>query len=112
MASPSMKVSLQELIESSGLDDATLDKEVEEKKFYELSHYLTQWELIALQLDVSEADVETIERKRVEMQGVTFLKIWKQRNAFKSTYRALVVALLSIGQAANASGVCQILKGT
>ena len=72
---------------------------------------LTKWKLIALKLGISQADVEIIASEKVEMQGVTLLKIWKQRNAFKATYRALVVALLSIGQAEDASGICQILKG-
>ena len=72
---------------------------------------MTEWKLVALKLGISEADVETIASEKVGIQRVTLLKIWKQRYAFKATYRALVDALLSIGQADDASGVCQILKG-
>ena len=109
MASP--KITLEELLESCGLEDASLSKKVENVEFFELSRYLTKWKLVALKLGISEADVDTIESKKVEMQGVTFLNVWKQRCAFKATYRALVDALLSIEQADDASGICQILKG-
>ena len=110
MAGPSM-VSIQELLKSCELEDAVLSKKIEDVKFFELSRYLTKWKLIALKLGISRADVEIIASEKVEMQGVTLLEIWKQRNAFKATYTALVVALLSIGQAEDASGICQILKG-
>ena len=109
MASP--KISVQDLIMSCGLEDASLlNKEVEDVEFYELSQYLTKWKLLASKLGV-KADVYTIESERADMQRVKFLEMWKQRCAFKATYRVLVDALLSINQADNARGVCQILRG-
>ena len=81
--------------------------------FYEISHCLCEWKLAALKLNISQAEVDAIEREngKAELQRVNFLKIWKQKMTFKATYRVLVEALLSIGRAEDAREVCQTLTG-
>ena len=112
MASP-VKFSVQDLVKPCGITEACLDREVTYECFNDISGHLTQWKRIAPNLNVSKAEVEAIEseEQKAEMQRVSFLHTWKQKMAFKATYRALVDALLSIGRAEDARGVCQILTG-
>ena len=106
-------VSSQDIISSCGVEDTCLDREVTKEHFYELSHYLTQWKLLAPNMNISQDEVETIEREHttVEMQRIIFLNTWKQKMSSKATYRALMDALLSIGRAEDARGVCKTLTG-
>ena len=106
-------VQTQDLVKSCGLQEAVLDKEVTYDCFYEISRCLCEWKLAALKLNISQAEVDAIEREngKVELQRVNFLKTWKQKMTFKATYRVLVEALLSIGRAEDARGVCQTLTG-
>ena len=107
------KISIQDLVKSCGVEEASLNREVTYECFYELSKYLTQWKRIAPKLDISKAEEEAIEseHQKAEMQRVLFLDTWKQRMSFMETYRALVVAMLSAGRAEDARGVCKTLTG-
>ena len=112
MASPS-KVSIEDLMISCGLEDASLDREIATVQFHGLSCYLTQWKLIAPNLGVSKDKVVAIERDNQgdQTQSIAFLYTWQQVMSIKATYRVLVSALLSVERAADARGVCNILKG-
>ena len=107
MAAPS-KVSLQDLVKSCGIEEVLLDREVTYVHFYEISRCLCEWKLAALKLNISQAEVDAIEREngKAELQRVNFLGVWKQKMSFRATYRVLVEALLSIGRAEDARGVC------
>ena len=107
------KVSIQDLVKSCGVEEASLDREVTYECFYEISSYLTQWKRIAPKLDISKVEVEAIEseHQKAEMQRVLFLDTWKQRMSFMATYRVLVDAMLSAGRAEDARGVCKTLTG-
>ena len=108
-----VKVNIEELLKSCGANEACLDGEVTYERFHELSHYLTQWQLLAPNLNISQDEVEAIEseHQKAVMRRITFLDTWKQRMSFKATFRALVDALLSIGRAEDARGVCKTLTG-
>ena len=69
------------------------------------------WQLIGFHLELTKADIvavdedyRTAEQKRVEMLGK-----WKEKFAFKATYRAFVEALLSCGKASDAIEVCKAI---
>ena len=108
------KVSIQALVKSCGISEACLDREVTYERFNDISSYLTQWKRIVSNLNISQDEVDAIENdnpKKAEMQRISLLHTWKQKMSFTATYRALVDALLDIGRAEDARGVCQILKG-
>ena len=106
-------LSVQDLVKSCGVQETLLDKEVTYIRFYEISRCLCEWKLAALKLNISQAEVDAIEREngKAELQRVNFLGVWRQKMAFKATYRVLVEALLSIGRAEDARGVCRALLG-
>ena len=93
--------------------EAAFYREVTSDQFHKLVPYLTQWQLLAPNLNISKHEVEDIESEQQKpvMQRISFLKTWKQKMGFKATYRALVDGLLSIGREEDARGVSQILTG-
>ena len=104
---------MQDLVKSCGVQEALLDGEVTYECFYEISRCLSEWKLAALKLNISQAEVDAIEREngKAELQRVNFLGVWRQKMTFKATYRVLVEALLSIGRAEDARGVCRTVLG-
>ena len=114
MACSSNIVSVQELVRSCGLEEASLESEVTYVHFDDISRYLSKWKRLATKMTISQPEVDDIESdhpNKAEMQKVSFLDTWKQKMTFKATYRVLMEALLSIGRAEDARGVCQILRG-
>ena len=110
-----MAISVQDLVESCGLELACLDREVTYEDFHEISYCLTQWQPLAPKLiqDNTRAEVEAIESEHSNAgkQKIAFLDTWKERMAYKATYRVLVDSLLSIGKAEIARKVCKTLTG-
>ena len=51
-----------------------------------------------------DEDYRTAEQKRVEM-----LRKWKEKFAFKATYRVFIKALLSCGKASDAIDACKAI---
>ena len=105
-------ISIEDLVRFCEVTDCCLNQEVRESDYWKISGYLSQWKLIAPQLKVTEAEVEAIEgdNSSEERRRVGFLKVWKQKNSFKATYKLLVSALLSIQRTEDARAVCQLLK--
>ena len=79
-----------------------------------LSQHCVDWTLIGFYLDLTRADIaavngdyQTVDEKRAGM-----LERWKEKFAFKATYRAFVEALLACGKAEDAMDACKtIAKG-
>ena len=69
------------------------------------------WKLTGFHLELTKSDIvavdedyRTAEQKRVEM-----LRKWKEKFAFKATYRVLIEALLSCGKASDAIDACKAI---
>ena len=105
---------LHEVLCHCQLEEACLKREVCRDDYYDISKHLSEWKLLAPKLGLTDAEVEAIneENKKEEAKMVAFLRKWKQKFAWKATYRALIEALLGLQRAADATGVCQLLKGT
>ena len=80
----------------------------------EIGIFLTSWRKVAAYLELSESDLDAIEReeKDEQMKKLKALQKWKGKFGFKATYRKLVEVLLSLGMADVAEKVCHLLKGT
>ena len=107
-----MALTIEDIARHCGAEEAWLDREVPYTCFYEISNYLSQWKLIAPELNISQAEVEAIEHdhQSAEMQKIGFLEKWKQKMSMRAIYRALMSSLLNITRAEDARSVCQILK--
>ena len=67
------------------------------------------WQLIGLHLELTKADIvavdgdyRSVEEKRVGMMGT-----WKEKFAFKATYRVFIEALLLCGKSSDAIEACK-----
>ena len=79
------------------------------EQFPQISHSLTQWELLSPLMDISPADMDSIkgDNRKEEVKRVSFLEVWKQKMSFKATYRVLVESLLKIKRVDDAKGICK-----
>ena len=108
-------ITSQEVATQAGIDNLDiLDQECSQKILLNLAQYCVDWRLIGLYLDLKEADIaavngdyQTVDEKRAGMLGR-----WKNKLAFKATYRLFIEALLACGRAEDAVDACKtIAKG-
>ncbi len=109
MASPSV----DDLLRLCGLSDEELNKEITRDRFHEIGPSLLEWRLLAPILNLTQLDVEDIEKdnRGEELKRNKFLSVWKRKQCEHATYRALVVALCKIERREDARKVCEVLKG-
>lgn len=88
-----------------------LEQECSQQVLLSLAKHRVDWQLIGLYLELTHADIaavdgdnQTVEEKRVGMLGR-----WKEKFAFKATYRVFIEALLSCGKAADATEACKAI---
>ncbi len=105
--------SVDDLVRHCGLSDEELNKEVTRDKFHEVGPSLLDWRLLYPILNVTQPEVEAIERDNhgEELKRNKFLSVWKQKQCEHATYRALVVALCKIERREDARKVCEVFKG-
>ena len=104
-------VRLTELLKYEGISELIIDQSCSEQHIKLLSVSL-KWQIVAPHLGLSAADIEEIEYdKKVESERrLKTLQMWKEKYAYKATYRRLVEALLTVGNASHAQDVCKLLK--
>ena len=104
---------LGDLVRHCDIQSSSLDEEVTNAYFFEISRYLSEWKLIASKAGLTDDEVAAIEEdnSKAERKRISFLETWKQKFAMKATYRALIESLLRIKRVEDARGVCQVLKG-
>lgn len=102
---------MQDLTERHLSSQFLLDNELSEEHLREVSRIIDDHAIVGSELGLTDpeitaisSDASTQESKRKEM-----LKKWKQKNAFKATYRLLIEALLRSSRADNAQVVCELL---
>ena len=90
-----------------------MNKEITRDRFHEIGPSVSKWKLLAPILNLTQPEVEAIERDNheEELKRVEFLSVWKQKQCVHATYRALVVALCRIERREDAMKVCKVLKG-
>lgn len=102
-------VTFQELISHVGVSDEALKESCTEAHLSMIALWLPDWQMVAPHLGVS-ADVHDSTNQQEKNQYI--LNQWKQRFAFKATYKRLVEVLLEIGRADVAEKVCSLLVST
>ena len=104
-------ISLQNLIERYKLSDELLDETLCEEHMREASRVIDNHEILGPELGLSAAQMDAINQKQapVLLQRVAMLQKWKQKFAWKATYRTLVEALLKCSRADLAQQVCEWL---
>ena len=112
MASP---VTLDELVATVGISLETLDQKCTDEHTRTISEFL-DWRRVAPYLELDDAAIQVIERDSGDepQRRLKTLQKWKERFAFKATYKMLVEVLLTVGRADHAEKVCKLLpkRGT
>jgi len=113
------KITLSELLKETKVLPTQLGKTCTTEHLRDIALFLESWQTVASHLGLSTTDVEQVERDAAseEIKRQKVLEMWKNRWAFKATYRVLIEALLKIGHADQAEKVCRLLpmeskKGT
>ena len=106
-------ITLEELLEEVGVCPEELNESISDDHLREIGIFLTSWRNVAAYLELSESDLDAIEReeKDEQMKKLKALQKWKGKFGFKATYRKLVEILLSLAMADVAEKVCRLLKG-
>ena len=88
-----------------------LEKECSQQLLLSLAKLCVDWKLIGFHLDLTRAEIvavdgdnHTIDEKRVGMLGR-----WREKFAFKATYRVLIEALLACGRTSDAVDACKTI---
>ena len=109
-----MAVTVEELKEYYKIPEGVLNKAVSDEHIIEISTFLESWKLVGPHLDLSQGEIEAVERdgKTEAEKRLLTLQKWKQVLFFKATYKKLVEALLTVRRTDQAGKVCQICHNT
>ena len=90
-----------------------LNESISDDHLREIAILLTSWRKVATHLELSESELDDVEReeKDEQMKKLKALQKWKRKIGFKATYRKLVEVLLSLAMADVAEKICLLLKG-
>ena len=106
------KLSLQDVVAQADIKCLDiLDQECSQQVLLSLAKHCVDWQLIGFHLELTKADIvavdgdyQSIDEKRVGMLGR-----WKEKFAFKATYRVFIKALLSCGKASDTIEGCKAI---
>ena len=103
------RVTLQELMSHVGVSAEVRKEPCTEAHLSTIALWLPDWQIAAPHLGASaDAHVSTNQQEKNRY----VLNQWKQRFAFKATYKHLVEVLLTVGRADVAEEVCSLLAST
>ena len=104
-------ISLQELQDKFRLSQAQLDAELSNEDLAEVSSIIAGHEMLGPVLGLTSDDMDAISQQKAGLQNqrLTMLRIWKQKRAWKASYRMLIKALLKCNRADCAQKMCQLL---
>ena len=90
-----------------------LNESISDDHLRKIAILLTSWRKVATHLELSESELDDVEReeKDEQMKKLKALQKWKRKIGFKATYRKLVEVLLSLAMADVAEKICLLLKG-
>ena len=112
----SAEISLQDVAAQAGINRLEiLDHECSQQVLLGLAKHCVDWQLIGFHLELTKADIVAVDGdfRSIDEKRIGMLGRWKEKFAFKATYRAFIEALLSCGKASDAIEACKaIVSGT
>ena len=106
-----MAITVEELEERYQIPQGLLDDTFTDEHAREFALSVDSWELLASHLDLSEQQIEAIkiDNESQEVKRLKVLNKWKQKFAYRATYRRLLEVLLSIDRKDLACNVCELV---
>ena len=70
-----------------------------------------EWQLTGFYLELTKSDIVAVDGdyRSVDEKRIGMLGRWKEKFAFKATYRVFIEALLSCGKASDAIDACKAI---
>ena len=113
---PVTEITLQDVAARAGINRLDiLDQECSQLVLLDLAKHCVEWQLIGFHLELTKADIVAVDGdyRSIDEKRIGMLGRWKEKLAFKATYRAFIEALLSCGKASDAIEACKaIVSGT
>ena len=104
-------ITVEEVAANAGVELSTLSKECPEYMLLNFAKFCIEWKLIGRRLELSKADVEAVDcddrTEREKRFGM--LEKWKEKFAFRATYKSLIESLLAEGKSTDAIHVAKII---
>ncbi|XP_064387843.1 probable serine/threonine-protein kinase kinY isoform X1 [Halichondria panicea] len=113
--SPANRVTLQELTRRYNLTDEQLNREIEDSDTPKLALYFDNVSIYSSAMGLAhaeQADVNLYHREGTQIAMMRCLRVWKQRDPLRATYRALLDIVLGLGKGDTAHQICQQLSYT
>ena len=106
-------ITLDELLKETEICPKRLNECISDEHLREIAIFLTSWRRVAVYLELSNNDLDDVEREWKDEQDkrLKALQKWKGKFGFKATYQKLVEVLLSLAMADVAEKVCRLLQG-
>ena len=106
-------VSLHDVLIEAGLQSVdSLKQECSRQHLLSLAkNCCVDWRQIASHLELTDADVAAIDsdNRTTDEKRIGMLVRWKEKFAFKATYKVFVKALLACGRTSDAIMACKII---
>ncbi len=107
---PANRVTFQDLIKQYNLTDKQLNSEIEDSDTPKLALCFDNVELYSSLMGLAIAEQADVnESRRTQAAMMKCLQIWKDRNPFQATYRALLDIVLGLEKGYTADKICQQL---
>ena len=106
------KLSLQDVVAQADIKCLDiLDQECSQQVLLSLAKHCVDWQLIGFHLELTKADIVAVDGdyRSIDEKRVGMLGRWKEKFAFKATYRVFIEALLSCGKASDAIEGCKAI---
>ena len=107
-----LDITIEDVAMTAGIPVDALSNECPNEVLLDVAKLCVDWKLIGKYLKLTEAEIAAVDgdSKTVELKMIAVLQKWKEKLAFRATYRALIEALLAAGKASCAVDVAKIIR--
>ena len=104
-------ITIEDVANQASISLDSLSEECSRTVLFDLAKYCIDWQLVGKRLGLSDTDITAVDsdNNTKDRKRVGVLEKWKDRCAFKATYRVFIEALLSQGMAQTAIEACKVI---
>ena len=107
----SNQVALQELMRRYNLTDEQLNREIVDSDTPVMALHFDDVEMYSIAMGLAIAEQADVKESRGNQAAMLkCLQVWKERDPFQATYRALLDIVLRLGKGETADKICQQLS--
>ena len=106
------ELTLQDVATQVGLKTLdVLDQECSQQVLLRLAKHCVDWQLTGFHLELTDGEITAVDGdyRSVDEKRIGMVRRWKEKFAFKATYRVFIEALLSCGRASDAVYACKAI---